>query len=734
MAANGDAAPASSTGHHGATPSRALSIEGGGGGESAPLLRVSGDPIKPSKDAYGSGGADDEETGKESSRCPPPGTVDVVPTWRGVLRLVLPYLRPDGARHSALAAAALTAVVAGKIVNVLPPLAIRAAVDVIGAGAGRVPAKEIGAYFALKLLSMILASVQDLCQRTVSLDAERRFANAAFAHLHSLSLSYHLEKHIGEITRIMNRGVDSVSTVINSFLFSLAPTLFETCIVTAIFWKLGTPGIAITTLSVVALYFAFTIVVTKTRVTYRRRLIEANDAVGQKETETLVNYETVAMFGRTRHEVEDYGELRQEYKDRRVEMLSMFNVLEFGQKFIRLAGVSAGLFMAGYATVHGDPPLSAGSFVAVQLYIDQLFQPLMWLGMTYRMLTQAFTDLEKTVTMLQRVPEVKDAPDAVTWSPPTVGEAGMRPSGEIAFRDVTFHYKATSRRRALGGKLDVPSRKAGGGGRFGMWDNPTESKKKGKKGKGGKSVDDEEEEEEEEEPLPSVGGGVDSLSFSVPAGKTAALVGKSGSGKTTIVRLVLRLYDVDSGSVTIDGLDARSLTQESLRRNIGVVAQETVLWNASVRDNVKYGRPVASDDEVWAALKTAALDDFVRKLPDGLDTLVGERGMKLSGGERQRVGLARCVLKDPRLILLDEATSALDTETERKIRENVREVCRGRTTLMIAHRLSTARHADEIIVLDGGTIAERGTHDELIERGGRYAKMWQDQTATEDDE
>lgn len=444
-----------------ATPSHAFSIEapsgGGGEGESAPLLR--GANGAKAEAGYGVvAGESDEEaatvavTDEKPPPPLPPGTVDVVPTWRDVSRRVLPYLRPDGTRHSVLAAVALTTVVAGKIVNVLPPLAIRAAVDVIGAGAGtsRVPFREIGAYFALKLLSMMLGSVQDLCQRTVSLDAERRFADAAFAHLHSLSLSYHLEKHIGEITRIMNRGVDSVSTVINSFLFSLAPTLFETCVVTAVFWKLGTPAIALTTISAVVLYFAFTIIVTKTRVTYRRRLIEANDAVGQKETETLVNYETVAMFGRTRQEVKEYGELRQEYKDRRVEMLSMFNVLEFGQKFIRLAGVSAGLFMAGYATVHGDPPLSAGSFVAVQLYIDQLFQPLSWLGMTYRMLTQAFTDLEKTVTMLQRVPEVKDSPDAVPWLPPTSGEAGMRPSGEIEFRDVAFHYKASSRRRALG--------------------------------------------------------------------------------------------------------------------------------------------------------------------------------------------------------------------------------------------------------------------------------------------
>ena len=238
------------------------------------------------------------------------------------------------------------------------------------------------AYSGLKALILLNSIVQDLAQRTVSLDAEKRFANALFTQLHTLSLSYHLEKHIGEITRIMNRGSDSINSIISSLLFFLLPTIFEAAVVSVVFWKLvEMPSIAVSTLIAITLYLLFTIFVTKTRIAFRRKLIEASDAVGQKETETLVNYETVAMFGRTEYEIEQYTLLRQTYKDSRVEMLAVFALLEFGQKFIKLSGTSAGLIIAGIATVYGNGTLTAGTFVLVQMYIDQLFQPLTQLGL-----------------------------------------------------------------------------------------------------------------------------------------------------------------------------------------------------------------------------------------------------------------------------------------------------------------------------------------------------------------
>src|SRR5215472_6494142 len=214
------------------------------------------------------------------------------------------------------------------------------------------------------------------------------------------------------------------------------------------------------------------------------------------------------------------------------------------------------------------------------------------------------------------------------------------------------------------------------------------------------------------------------LSFEVPAGKTVAIVGPSGAGKSTISRLLFRLYDVSSGSITIDGQDIREVTQSSLRASIGMVPQDTVLFNDTIRYNIRYGRWDASDAEVEEAARLAQIDPFIRMSPKGYETQVGERGLKLSGGEKQRVAIARTVLKAPPILVLDEATSALDSHTEKDIQDELDRVAENRTTLVIAHRLSTIVNADEILVLDHGAIIERGTHRELIARGGLYASMW----------
>jgi len=218
------------------------------------------------------------------------------------------------------------------------------------------------------------------------------------------------------------------------------------------------------------------------------------------------------------------------------------------------------------------------------------------------------------------------------------------------------------------------------------------------------------------------------VSFTVPSGRTLAIVGPTGAGKSTIARLVFRFYDVNGGAVRIDGQDVRSVTQDSLRHAIGVVPQDTVLFNDTIRYNIAYGRPGASQVEIEQAAKLAQVHDFVLRLPDGYDTRVGERGLKLSGGEKQRVAIARTLLKDPRLLILDEATSALDTQTEQEIQAALRDAARGRTTLVIAHRLSTVVEADEIIVLQDGRIAERGNHAALIAEDGLYAEMWRRQS------
>ena len=309
--------------------------------------------------------------------------------------------------------------------------------------------------------------------------------------------------------------------------------------------------------------------------------------------------------------------------------------------------------------------ISTGAFVQFLLYINMFLNPVRRLVDFVEQLQNGMTGFVR-FDEIMRTPEEEEAPDAI--------ELG-RVQGAIEFHDVSFHYNV-------------------------LVDN------------------DHAEAKQEERSI------IDHLNLSIPAGRTVALVGPSGGGKTTLCHLIPRFYEISEGSITIDGIDIRQVTRESLRKNIGMVAQDVFLFTGTIRDNIAYGRPDATDAEIVEAAKKARIHETILEMEDGYDTYIGERGVKLSGGQKQRVSIARVFLKNPSILILDEATSALDNATEMLIQESLEELSRGRTCIVVAHRLSTIKNADEIIVLTDEGVMERGTHQELLEKNGIYAGFY----------
>jgi ATP-binding cassette, subfamily B, heavy metal transporter len=588
---------------------------------------------------------------------------------RGLVPYIWPSDRPD---LKAAVALSLALMLVAKLVTVAMPFTFKWATDALVAVSGGnvaagtalpwlvgAPVAAIVLYGAVRVAMSLLVQAREAMFAKVALHAVRKLALSTFAHMHLLSLRFHLERKTGGLTRVLERGRSGIESISRMVLMTFLPTIVEFMLVLAVCaYEFDWRYVGVVA-GMIALYLAFTVRATEWRIGIRRTMNESDSDANTKAIDSLLNYETVKYFGAEEREARRYDHSMAAFEGASVKSYTSLAMLNAGQAVIFTAALTLCMVMAGLDVTAGRA--SVGQFIMVNALLLQLFIPLNFMGMVYREIKQSLTDIERMMDVLGVAPEVADRPGA-----PDLAVRG----GTIRFEDVRFGY----------------------------------------------------------EPERTI---LDGLSFEVPAGQVVAIVGPSGAGKSTVSRILLRFYDVRGGRVTIDGQDLRDVTQRSLRAAIGVVPQDTVLFNDTVLYNIRYGRPDATDAEVEEAARLAQIDGFIRALPEGYCTMVGERGLKLSGGEKQRVAIARTILKGPPILILDEATSALDSHTEREIQDALDEVARNRTTLVIAHRLSTIVAADNILVLDAGRLVEQGTHAELLAKGGAYAGLWSRQRQAE---
>ena len=580
-----------------------------------------------------------------------------------VVRELLPFLKPYWGRISL----ALAMVLVGKLANLVVPMVLKGLVDGLGVRPTPLvfPVALLIAYGASRLSTTLFTELRQVVFARVMARVSRRVTLQVFRHLHALSLRFHLARRTGGVARDVERGGSAISDLLDWTLYTILPTLIEIAMVTGVLvWKYdwGFAGITMATLVV---YIAFTFSITEWRTRFYRASVEADTRANERAVDSLLNYETVKYFGNEEHEARRYDENLIHLENASVKARKTLAVLNLGQSAIVAIGVTAMMWRAAAGVVAGT--MTVGDMVLVNAYLLQLSAPLNLLGMMYREVKAAFTNLERLFGLLDERQDVQDRPGSTPLQ-------ARRP--RVAFENVQFGYDP---RRTI----------------------------------------------------------LKDVSFAIPPGGTVAVVGHSGSGKSTLARLLYRFYDVDSGRIVIDDAsattrDIRDYTQASVRAAIAIVPQDTVLFNDTIYYNILYGRPDATKDEVEDVARAAHIHDLIVSLPDGYATEVGERGLKLSGGEKQRVAIARALLKNPAILIFDEATSALDSKSEQAIQGELDRIAVGRTTLVIAHRLSTVMNADEILVMDAGHVVERGSHVALLAREGAYAQMWKLQQRDEE--
>ena len=559
---------------------------------------------------------------------------------------------------------AMICLLLAKLASVVMPFLLKYQVDHLDA-AGTIgenwwaafPLLLLLAYGTVRFMTVFAGELRDLLFGRVAERVMRRMSLALFRHLHSLSLSFHLDRQTGALQRDIERGTNGISFLMRFLIFNILPTFLELGLVIVLLLINYPPVFAGITLVAVILYVGYSVKVTEWRTRYVREANQMDSSTHARALDSLLNYETVKYFTAEERESADYdGSLARWEKARRMNRLSLFT-LNSGQALIISVAMACMLMSAAHYVLTGE--MTLGDFTLVNAFMFQLFLPLNFLGFVYREIKASVANIERMFVLLDIE---TDVPDNAT--------KGLNVTrGEVVFDRVGFDY-----------------------------------------GNGRQVLND--------------------LSFSVPAGKTLALVGGSGAGKSTITRLLFRFYDVTSGQIRIDDQVITDVSQTSLRQALGIVPQDTVLFNDTLKNNLLYACPDASEADLQDVVQMASLDRLVAENPAGLETVVGERGLKLSGGEKQRIAIARMLLKRPAIMVFDEATSSLDSETERSIMKEIRRVSEGHTALIIAHRLSTVVDADEIAVLENGQIAERGNHRELLAKNGRYAALWQAQQAS----
>ena len=550
---------------------------------------------------------------------------------------------------------ALISLILAKVAIVGVPLVLKEIVDTLDTAKGAVIALPIVlflAYGALRLCSSLFNEMRDAIFARVRYHAMRGLSKRVLTHLHELSLRYHLERRTGNITRDLERGTISISNILNYLVFNILPTAAEFILVAIILLGRYEWHFTLITFTTVAVYIAFTLAVTEWRMHYRHTMNKLDSEANGQAVDSLLNYETVKYFNNEAFELKRYDNTLAQWEEAAVKSQTSMALLNFGQGGIIAIGLTLMMIYAGNGVVAGT--MTLGDLVLVNTLMLQLFMPLNFLGIIYRMLKYTLADMDLVLKLLDRPVEVEDKPGA---QPLTITQPTVR------FERVSFAYQ-------------------------------------------------------EDRPI------LHDVSFEIPAGHKVAVVGPSGAGKSTLARLLFRFYEVNQGRILIDNQSIAEVTQESLRRAIGIVPQDTVLFNESIYYNIHYAHPEASEEQVFHAARLAHIHEFIQSLPQGYDTVVGERGLKLSGGEKQRIAIARVILKNPPILIFDEATSSLDSRSEQAILQALEEVAEQHTTLAIAHRLSTIIDADTILVMEQGCIVEQGDHQTLLQRHGLYAQMW----------